>query len=419
MKFSSAIRQSARRQLERLEKADVLVGIPSFHNMYTIHHVVETVEKGLEIHYPDLRCLVLVSDGGSTDDTREEALELEKTPWVERIVSIYRGVPGKGSAVRQIFEAAIILQARAVALFDSDLRSITPDWVKAVLDPVLKDGVDFVAPYYKRYKYDGTITNNIVYNLTRALYGYRIRQPIGGDFGFSLPFIKHLVYQDVWETDVARFGIDIWLSTNAMVHRVNMAQTNLGVKIHDVKDPSEALGPMFRQVVSTLFSLMEQHESVWKQVKGSVPVPVVGPEWRTEPQPFNIDVASLVNNFKIGYRDFGSLWQQIIAPENFRVIEELLDREESQFEFPIETWAKILYDLAVAFHFWKRNRQTLVNLMTPLYFARIASFVNRTRHMSNEEAEQVVEEQARIFETLKPYLIERWDKQPAGLNESE
>ncbi|RMG63954.1 MAG: glycosyl transferase family 2, partial [Calditrichaeota bacterium] len=135
-----------------------------------------------------------------------------------------------------------------------------------------------------------------------------------------------------------------------------------------------------------------------------------------QPQPFNINVPNLINNFKIGYRDFGAVWSQIIAPENFKVIEELLKKDEDQFVFPVEVWAKILYDLAVAFHYWKRNRQTLVNLMTPLYFARIASFVNRTRDMSNEEAEEVVEEQAQIFEDLKPYLLERWDQQPAWLD---
>ena len=42
-----------------------------------------------------------------------------------------------------------------------------------------------MAPLYARYKYDGTITNTVTYPLTRALYGHRIRQPIGGDFGVS------------------------------------------------------------------------------------------------------------------------------------------------------------------------------------------------------------------------------------------
>ncbi|MEJ2536658.1 MAG: hypothetical protein P8048_06355 [Calditrichia bacterium] len=52
----------------------------------------------------------------------------------------------------------------------------------------------------------------------------------------------------------------------------------------------------------------------------------------------------------------------------------------------------------------------MVSLMTPLYFARVASFVNRTLDMSNEEAEAIVEDQAETFEKTKDYLIQRWDE---------
>ena len=59
------------------------------------------------------------------------------------------------------------------------------------MSPVLEQGFDYVAPYYLRHKYDGTITNSIVYPMTRTLYGHRIRQPIGGDFGFSGHLAQH------------------------------------------------------------------------------------------------------------------------------------------------------------------------------------------------------------------------------------
>jgi glycosyltransferase involved in cell wall biosynthesis len=410
MRFSTAIRQSTRRRLERLGKADIVIGIPCFNSETTIAHVIQTVENGLAINYPNRRCVVVIADGGSVDDTREEGEELEDSPWIERIISIYRGIPGKGSAVRAIFEAVNLLQAEVCVLFDSDLRSITPNWVKCMVDAVLDESYDFIAPYYTRYKYDGTITNNIVYNLTRALYGYRVRQPIGGDFAFSLPLIQEYIMKDVWETDVARFGIDIWLTTTAMVHNAKIAQANLGVKIHDVKDPAEALGPMFRQVVATLFSLMEENEKVWKSITRSKPIPIVGPTLNVEPQPFTINVTKLIEDFKIGYNNWKEIWKKIVSPEGWQVIEKLYKTEEKDFLIETENWAKILYDLAAAFHHWKGNRQLMVSVMTPLYFARVASFVNRTKNMSNEEAESVVEEQAEVFENSKNYLIQRWDE---------
>jgi hypothetical protein len=410
MKFSTALRQGTRRRLERLGAADIVVGIPCFNNDSTISYVIKAVEDGLAIHYPDRRCVVVVADGGSVDDSREESDDLESSPWIERIITIYRGLPGKGSAVRAIFEASQLLNAKVCLLFDSDLRSITPDWIHRMVEPILNDGVDFIAPYYTRYKYDGTITNNIVYNLTRALYGYRVRQPIGGDFAFSLPLIKKYLPHEGWDTDIARFGIDIWLTTVAMVNKASIVQANLGVKIHDVKDPAEALGPMFRQVVSTLLMLMEDHEKVWKGIKGSQAVPIVGPALKIEPKPFEINITKLVDDFKTGFSNYKEIWQKIVAPDNWEIIEALAKKDVKEFVFKTEVWAKILYDLAAAFHHWKGNRQLMVSLMTPLYFARVASFVNRTLDMSNEEAEAIVEDQAETFEKTKDYLIQRWDE---------
>jgi glycosyltransferase involved in cell wall biosynthesis len=410
MKFSTALRQPTRRRLERLENAEIVIGIPSFNSETTVAHVIKSVEAGLTTYYPDRRCVVVIADGGSVDDTREESDELEDSPWIERITCIYRGLPGKGSAVRAIFEAANLLEAKVCIMFDSDLRSITPEWIKHMADAILNDSIDFVTPYYTRYKYDGTITNNIVYNLTRALYGYRVRQPIGGDFSFSLPLIKKIINQDVWDTDVARFGIDIWLTTTAMVNKAGIAQANLGVKIHDVKDPAEALGPMFRQVVFTMLSLMEEHEAVWKETKGSRAVPIIGPELKIDPQAFTINVKKLIDDFKTGYDNYNELWKKIIAPDNWKIVVDLYRKEEKDFLLDTEYWAKILYDLAAGFHHWHGNRQIMVSLMTPLYFARVASFVRRTLEMNNEEAEHVVEEQAEIFEQTKEYLIKRWDE---------
>jgi glycosyltransferase involved in cell wall biosynthesis len=411
MKFSTAIRQPTRKRLERLGKADIVVGIPCFNSEPTIAHVIQTVEKGLALHYPNKHCVVIVADGGSVDDTREESEDLEKSPWIERVISIYRGVPGKGSAVREIFEAASMLRSDVCVLFDSDIRSITTGWVQRMVDGVLNDSYDFIAPYYTRYKYDGTITNNIVYNLTRALYGYQVRQPIGGDFAFSLPLVEQYITKDVWETNVAKFGIDIWLTTTALTHKVKIAQANLGVKIHDVKDPAERLGPMFREVVSTLFSLMEENEKLWKEIKDSKPVPIIGPKVMIQPQPFSIDIHQLIRDFKLGFYNYKEIWKKIISSDDWQITESLYQKTEKDFLMETENWVKILYDLAAAYHHWKGgNRRTMVSLMTPLYYARVASFVNQTKDMDNDEAEKVVEEQARIFEEKKDYLVQRWNE---------
>ena len=414
MDYDTALRGYTSKRIEEIESADILVGIPCYNNEKTIVHVIQMVTHGLAKHYKDRRSVILIADGGSTDDTREGAKEFEIKPWQEKIVSIYRGPAGKGTALRSVFEAANRLKVDVCAMVDSDLRSITADWVRYLLDPVLEKGYQFVAPVYIRHKYDGTITNNIVYNLTRALYGKRIRQPIGGDFAISGHVAKFYSEQDVWMTDVARFGIDIWMTTTAITQGFRICQSNLGAKIHDAKDPGQHLGPMFRQVLSALFSLMERYETTWKGIRGSEPLETFGFEGYTEPEPINVNLEGLIELFKTGYQQFSRLWKDIFCEECFEEIRRISEMDSSRFHFPTDVWGQILYELAATFHLWSVNRGKLLDLVTPLYFARVASFVRQSWEMSSKEAEELVEEQAQIFEDRKEYLIKVWDEKSAA-----
>jgi len=68
----------------------------------------------------------------------------------------------------------------------------------------------------------------------------------------------------------------------------------------------------------------------------------------------------------------------------------------------------ILYELAATFHQWEAHRYKLLELATPLYNGRVASFINRTIEMNSREAEAVVEEQAKAFEESRSYLDKLW-----------
>ncbi len=408
-RFATALRDETRRKIEMLAEADIVIGIPTYFSENTIAHVIETVAKGLDKYFHDYKSVIFISEGCSTDDTREIAQSVDISEYnIEKIVAVYRGIPGKGSALRAVFEVAEFLKVKAAAVFDSDLKSITPEWVKNVLDPIF-EGYDFVAPYYKRYKYDGTITNTIAYNLTRALYGKRIRQPIGGDFGLSLELIKHYLDQDVWETEVAKFGIDIWMTTSAIICGCNLCQARLGAKIHNEKDPAKDLSGMFREVVGTIFNLMEQHEDYWKKIKGSEPVPIVGKDIGFEPEPFEIDQDSLIEYFRIGYNNFAGVWKDILEEQDFKLIEKLfMTEEKTKIILPLDVWVRIVYRYADAFHTTPRQRFKLLDTMIPLYNLKVASLVNELRDKTEEEAEEYYEKQAQMFEEMKDYLIKIW-----------
>ncbi len=410
------LRKEVRQRLQELQKADILVGIPSYNNARTIGHVVRAVRAGMAKYFPTLRAVLVNADGGSKDGTpqvvQQATVDLDTLLIAQRrdnlfkIVTPYHGLAGKGSAFRTIFEIAQELQVKACAVVDADLRSITPEWMDLLLRPVLEAGYDFVAPYYLRHKYDGTITNTIVYPLTRALYGKRIRQPIGGDFGISQRLVATYLQRDVWQTDIARFGIDIWMSTTAVAEGYKVCQAFLGAKIHDPKEPSADLAQMLQQVVGSVFMLMELYEEVWKAVEGSQDVPVFGFRYTVGVEPVYVNLGRMLERFRLGLRELAGLWEQILSAELLQALREMA--AEEPFRLPDELWVRIIYEFALAWHAKVMSRQHILRSLTPLYLGKVASFVLQTQHSSPQEVEDRLEALCLAFEQNKHYLVQRW-----------
>jgi glucosylglycerate synthase len=422
-----ALPDEARRELESIGSADVLVGIPSIDSAETIEHVVTAVEAGLRKHFAGLDAVICVSDGGSTDGTLEVAarsgvgdrtaeLLVAPSSQVPRVVGwTYRGPSGKGSAFRAVFEAAGLLGVRACAVVDSDLRSITPAWLDSLLTPIVHHGFEYVTPLYARHKYDGTITNSIAYPLTTALYGARIRQPIGGEFGLSGDLARHLTAQDVWDTDVARFGIDIWMTTAALARGAKTGQAILGAKIHDPKDPG-GLGPMFRQVVGSLFTLAGRYADRWWSVEDAERPPTFGIRAAFATEPVDVSLGRLTWSFVNGWVQHQDLWRGVLSEGSMRGLEEAVaDAADDPRGLTIEAelWLRIVFDYLAAYNAGDADPEALLDSLIPLYFARTASFVQEARDDDEDQAEARVEAGVDLAVRLKPYLRERWSE--AGL----
>lgn len=413
------LKQHVKEELNALGPVEIIVGIPSYNNAQTIGHVVKAAQGGLLNYFPDRKALIVNSDGGSKDGTQDvveratvdaHSLMIVKHPLypVHRLTTPYHGVPGKGSAFRTLFRIAEVAQARALAVVDADLRSITPEWFNLLLQPVLTLGFDYVAPYYKRHRYDGTITNSIVYPLTRALYGRRIRQPIGGEFGISGRLAGYFLTRNVWNTDVARYGIDIWMTTTAIAENFKVCQSYLGAKIHNPKDPGADLSAMLVEVVGSVFSLMDTYDSVWRNVLGSLPVPLLGFPFEVGLEPVPVNVQRMLASFQQGVRDLRPVYEAVFAPPQLRELVSCAAQPMDRFVLPDELWVGLIYSFALAYHRRVLDREHLVKSLTPLYLGWVTSFARQTENETPAQVDDRIEKLCLVYEQLKASLINQW-----------
>lgn len=234
----------------------VAVGIPSYCEADSIAHVTAQVDAGLSREFGAKSCTIVNMDGASPDGTS----------------AVFRGVPtrcrkesvivsdqpgGKGQNVLRFLRLCASRNVGALAIIDADVTSISPAWVDALLGPVVAGTVDYVAPLYRRSRFEGATTAHFAYPFFLATTGNDVRQPIGGDFGLSVELARYLLQRPV-EEGVEGYGIDVFMSLHAMRGRFRLAQAELGYKRHKPSFPRRAR--IFGDVVTTALSITRSWE---------------------------------------------------------------------------------------------------------------------------------------------------------------
>lgn len=212
--------------MNKNNKYQFAVGIPSLNEADSIPFVLRQVDKGLSCHFGPTKCIILNLDSNSSDKTVESFLKV-KTKCYKQSIKV---PSGKGRAMLWFFRYCLNHNIPNIATVDADLRTITPNWVYQLLKPISK-GYDYVIPVYTRNRFEANITNHFAYPLILATYGIKLRQPLGGEFGYSQKFCRYLLetpkYQKVYQ-----YGIDIFISCCAVAGGFKIFETYLGKKIH-------------------------------------------------------------------------------------------------------------------------------------------------------------------------------------------
>ncbi|MDL9936258.1 glucosyl-3-phosphoglycerate synthase [Gordonia sp. ABSL1-1] len=208
---------------------------------------------------------IVVVDSGSTDATIARAAAAGAR--VETRESALPGVPvtsGKGEVLWRSLSATT---GDIVVFLDSDLIDPDPLYVPRLVEPLLTvDDLHLVKGFYRRPMLGsegvdpaggGRVTELLVRPLIAALRPELggVIQPLGGEYAGTRELLTAIPF-------APGYGVEIGILLDTLTHYGidAIGQVNLGVRIHRNR-PLTELGPMGRQIVSTLLGRLGIEDS--------------------------------------------------------------------------------------------------------------------------------------------------------------
>jgi len=406
--YESALRDEARRRLAQIGQADVLVGIPSHRNGRTIGEVVRAVAEGIRTYLADRRVVLMNADGGSSDNTSRQVSEAQVSPNVHKLVTVYQGALGKGRAIRAILEAAGELGVEACVVIEARAPGIVSEWIPRLVNPVLA-GRDLTMACYQQSAYAAALNDNLVYPLMHMLFNRDLRDPLAGEFCLSSDLAVDLAAQDVWETDVARFGFNAWLATKALTGSLDLSQVDLGYRGEGGGEPGALSDARFLHAIGTLFRTLTSHRNLWRKNVPLRPIPFDGERQpdRFVPCPQCADV--LVEAAQGSREKYLAEWERVLSPGALQGVLDLLAQPAGSLDFPTELWARVVIEFALVYNAGEGDPDKVANALLPLFYARAATYVRATRQMTPGQREVAAEQVLRAFLDTRPYLEEKWN----------
>lgn len=398
--------------------ADVVFGILTYNNAEIAGRITRDAQAGLATIFPGHRCVIVHADAGSRDGTREHAsaAALEKADFVQIEYPVYPaqkispehyGVPGKANGVQAIFGAASDLGAAACAIVDTTIGVPDSPSIEALVRPVVEDNFDFVTPIYLRTKYDAAMLNGIVYPLTRALYGKRVHQTIGGDYAVSGKFLTHMARQQRLDGDTTSSDADAWITAQALCGGFRFAEALLGPRVLTHHEPAPEARSILTQTLGSVYAEMNRSAAFWQRVRGSQSVPIFGSWTEHLPDPSPVDPNPMMQSFRLGYENLQDIYRVVLPPATLMELKRMAGRSEG-FHFDDTMWARVIYDFALAWRMRVMDRDHLLGALTPLYLGWVASWIFAVRDADATAAQERIEALCMAYEAQKAYMISRW-----------
>jgi hypothetical protein len=405
------------RQLMSVGEVDLIVGVPTYNNASTLGQTLLSVEESLRQNFVRERTVILNVDGGSADETRQLFLHgggrsdtvrngLTSLRTTHRISCEYGKAPSQGLALHNIVAAADLLRAKACAVVSPATTNLTPSWVANLLRPVYREGLDFVAPLYARSRFQGLLARDLLYPVSRAIFGQRIREIYCEEWGFSGRLASQCLEKDVWREEAVRARPEAWMAVTAIGAGLKCGQSFLGPKI--APPTGTDIVEIIRQTVGNFFWCMETNQAQWLSWSDSQPVATFGPDHELSLDGIPPSQEKIFELFRSGVGELEPILASILAQDTHAQIKAIALSDRSKFHFPLELWVKTVYEFAASYHHTVLNRDHLVQALVPLYRGRLFSFLLEHADSATELMETQSEALCQEFERQKPYLVERW-----------
>jgi glucosylglycerate synthase len=400
-------------QIERIGSTDLVVGVLRSDPEGAEDGAARLVREAVGRLSSGARAVVIHNNGTAPSAPRASSSPVEEGP--VRVLGWKLADPEPAGAPQQnlsdayraIFRVGGKLGARACGVIASDLRGVTPQWILRLVEPALEKGFDLVTPCYSAHKFEGLLNKSIVAPLNRSLYGARIQNPMGPDFGLSGKLLQQISEQEPRSLALQAVSPVSAITPTALAAGMQICEANVGVRLLPPTDPKD-LSSLLAQVMGPVFLDMERNAAVWQRVRGSHAVPRFGDPVPPPAESGTADLRRMLESFQIGAQNLQDVWGLVLPPKTMLETVRLARLPPAQFRMPDELWVSIVYDFALAHRLRTISRDHLLRSLTPLYLGWVVSYALEMETASPEAVESRLERLSKAFEAGKSYLMSRW-----------
>jgi hypothetical protein len=407
--FESALTDEARAEIARIGQADIVIGVLSYRNARTVATVATTAASGALRCFPRKRLVLVNVDSGSSDGTPAAFMKAKMPEDVYRFTTGYVGLTGHGSAARAVFEVAAQVGAQACLLLDAGNPAVREEHVCAAFAALLERNRHLVVPLHEWSYVDATLEDVLFYPLIRLMYGSLVRRPLGGDWCLSGKLAWALSEQDVWETDAARGGFDVWLIVTALANKVPLCQAPASPRRRQLQLGTTAFDQRFVHSVSELLRHLGSHQRLWRSITTAQEVETIGhvpavlPPVEPEPS------AQFWQAFLQGLRTWRRILRRVLDPADLASLYSLAEAQPESLSFDEGLWARIVLASGICFNKAELDPDKVAAALSCPFYARAVALWNAVRSIGLDAYEELIERQAQAFEAHRQYLLDRWD----------